>query len=315
MIALPLLLLLAVGVVALIAAVRSYREDREAEPTPVLAAAELPEPKTYFRPTVTADTVELGEEIKSAYAVVIDQETGHILGRKAAEEAISPASMTKILTLLVAVEQTPDLDDTFLMTREITDLCFLKECSAAGFETGEEVPVRDLLYGAILPSGADAALGLACYTAGTHEAFVARMNEKLGELGASRNARFTNCVGWYDDAHRCTVGDVAIILDAALRNDLCREVLSAHTYVTSASQEAPEGRELSNWFLRRVEDHMPPGVTIEGGKTGYVSQSGSCAASSAVDAAGRRLLCVTGNAPGTWACIYDHAALYEMFAN
>ncbi len=301
------------GVAALIAAVRSYREDRAAEAAPASAPAELSEPEAYLRPTATADTAELGEEIKSASAVVIDQETGHILGRKAAEEAISPASMTKILTLLVAADQNPDLDDTFTMTREITDLCFLKGCSAVGFAAGEEVPVRDLLYGTILPSGADAALGLACCTAGSHEAFVARMNEKLGELGASRNARFTNCVGWYDDAHRCTVGDIAIILDAALRNDLCREVLSAHTYVTSASQEAPEGRELSNWFLRRVEDHMPPGVVIEGGKTGYVSQSGFCAASSAVDAAGRRLLCVTGNAPGTWACIYDHANLYEMF--
>ena len=73
----------------------------------------------------------------------------------------------------------------------------------------ETVPVRELFYGTILSSGADAALGLATYVAGSQEAFVALMNEKLEELGIADTAHFTNCVGLYDEAHKCTVSDMA----------------------------------------------------------------------------------------------------------
>lgn len=308
--------LLLTGVTAMAAAVRSYRtshQEPEASTDSIAVQAPEAELEVYLAPEASAGTVELGDEIKSSYAVVIDQDGGSIVAQKAADAVISPASMTKILTLLVAAEAVTDLDDTFTMTREITDICFIKDCSAAGFTAGEAVPVRDLLYGAILPSGADAALGLAWYVSGSHEAFVERMNEKLEELGLSATAHFTNCVGWYDEGHRCTVSDVAVILDAALRNDLCRKVLTAHTYTTSPAEDAPEGRSLSNWFLRRIEDHMPAGMEIESAKTGYVSQAGSCAASSALTGGGRRLLVVTGDAPGSWACIFDHVALYELF--
>jgi len=305
--------LLLVGVTALSAAVRSFRASRQPA-VPVMAKAPRPAADPWLAPAAANGTVKLWDEVKSGFAVVVDPDSGEILGGKAAHAEIPPASMTKILTLLTASESIKDLDDTFVMTKRITDLCFVQGCSVVGFTAGETVPVRDLLYGTILPSGADAALGLACYTAGSHEAFVARMNEKLEALGLSKTAHFTNCVGWHDDDHRCTVLDIAVILDAALRDDLCREVLTTYIYATSpAGEEFPEGRELSNWFLRRIEDHMPEGVTIEAAKTGYTSRAGSCAASSAVTADGRRLIVVTGNAPGTWPCIYDHAALYRMF--
>ena len=77
--------------------------------------------------------------------------------------------MTKILTLLVAAEHVTDLDDTFTITREITDYSYSNDCSAVGFDDGETVTVRDLLYGTILPSGADAAAGLAFYVSGSLE--------------------------------------------------------------------------------------------------------------------------------------------------
>lgn len=114
--------------------------------------------------------------------------------------------------------------------------------------------MRDLFYGTILPSGADAAVGLAMYVSGSQEAFVELMNEKLSELGLAGSAHMTNCVGIYDEEHYCTVYDMAMILEAALDNPLCREVLSAHTYNTSATAQHPEGLLLSNWFLRRIED-------------------------------------------------------------
>ena len=107
-----------------------------------------------------------------------------IVSERNAYAKMYPASMTKVLTLLVAVENlTPEqLDDTFEITIEITDFSYSHGCSAAGFDVGEKVKVKDLLYALILPSGADGALGLAYYIAGSQEAFVDMMNAKLEEL-------------------------------------------------------------------------------------------------------------------------------------
>ena len=105
--------------------------------------------------------------------------------------------MTKVLTILVAAEHISeaDLDDTFTMTQEITDYAYVNDCSTVGFLDGEKVPVRDLFYGTALHSGGDAAVGLATYVAGSQEAFVDMMNQKLEELGIADSTHFTNCVG------------------------------------------------------------------------------------------------------------------------
>ncbi|HOO27483.1 MAG TPA: serine hydrolase [Lachnospiraceae bacterium] len=242
----------------------------------------------------------------------MDTETNTILAQRDADAVISPASMTKILTLLVAAEHVTDLDDTFTITLDITDYSFENDCSNVGFSENETVTVRDLFYGTILPSGADAAVGLATYVAGSQEAFVELMNEKLDELGLSDTAHVTNCVGIYDEDHHCTVYDMAMILEAAMDNELCRTVLSAHTYTTSATEEHPEGITISNWFLRRIEDKDSAGTVICG-KTGYVVQSGNCAASYAEDSDGNGYICVTVNSTSSWRCIYDHVAIYKQF--
>ena len=79
--------------------------------------------------------------------------------------------MTKVLTILVAAEHImeEELDDTFTMTREITDYSYINDCSSVGFLEGEQVTIRDMFYGTILPSGCDAAVGLATYVAGSHD--------------------------------------------------------------------------------------------------------------------------------------------------
>ena len=277
------------------------------------AASQTPEPEQPFSVSETTETVQLGEELPSAYAILVDLGEGTILAEKEARTVISPASMTKILTLLVAAEHVTDLDDTFTMTIDITDYCYVNGCSVVGLMPDETVTVRDLLYGTILPSGADAAMGLAISVAGSHEAFVELMNEKLEELGLSDTAHFTNCVGLYDEDHHCTVYDMAMILKAAMDNPLCREVLSAHTYEMPPTEQHPEGQTLSNWFLRRIEDHdQEQAVRAVGAKTGYVVQSGSCAVSWGEDAAGNRYICATGDAGSSWQAIYDHAALYKL---
>lgn len=261
----------------------------------------------------TGATTSVDEEVQSTNGIFIDLATGNILFDRDAHTRINPASMTKVLTVLVAAEHIADWSDTFEITPEITDYAYVHDCSAVGFAKNEVVTVEDLFYGTVLCSGGDAALGLATYVAGSQEAFVEMMNEKLRQLQLSDTAHFTNCVGLYDEDHYCTVYDIAMIMEAALERPECREILSAHTYTTSSTAEHPDGITISNWFLRRIEDKDTGGEVICG-KTGFVAQSGSCAVSYGMDASGKEYVCATVNAHSSWRCIYDHVELYKRFA-
>lgn len=268
-----------------------------------------------FQFNTTEDTESIyNEEIISSNAILIDENTDTIVASKGAKERISPASMTKVLTILVAAENLTreQLDDTFTMTREITDYSYVNECSAVGFLEGERVTVRDLFYGTILTSGGDAAVGLATYVAGSHEAFVDMMNEKLVELGLEETSHYTNCVGLYDEEHYSTVYDMAVIMKAAIQSEFCKDVLAAHRYVTESTLEHPEGIDISNWFLRRIEDKDTGGEVLCA-KTGYVKQSRSCAVSYGTFAGGEPYICVTAGSSGSWRCIYDHVDIYNEY--
>lgn len=281
----------------------------------------LQEPEAYAA-SATVSTTGFSSDIISEYGVVIDVENGTILAQRSGMTRINPASMTKILTVLTAAnalgidgsdwETSPVLDEKFTITIEITDYSYVNDCSNVGFEVGEEVTVRDLFYGTILPSGADAALGLACYVAGSQESFVELMNQELEKLGLSDTTHFTNCIGLYDENHYSTTYDMAVILKTAADNPFCREVLSAHTYNTSPTEQHPEGLLISNWFLRRIEDKDTHGEVICG-KTGYVVQSKNCAASLAADVNGKEYICVTAGSSSTWNCIDDQVALYQAW--
>ena len=138
------------------------------------------------------------------------------------------------------------------------------------------------------------------------------MNEKLDELGLSDSAHFTNCVGLYDKNHYCTVYDMAVIMKAAMKNDMCREFLSAHSYTTAPTTEHPKGITISNWFLRRIEDKDTGGEVI-GAKTGYVLQSKNCAVSYGTFAGETPYICVTAGSSSSWRCSYDHVEIYNRY--
>lgn len=254
------------------------------------------------------------ENVLSTYAILVNLDEGKVVASKEGTVRINPASMTKILTLLVAAEHIIDLDDTFVMTQEIGDFVYKKDCSAVGFEVGEEVTVRDLMYGTILPSGGDAAMCLAEYISGSQEDFVSLMNDKLEELGLSDTAHFTNCIGIYDEDHYCTLLDMAMILKAAEENALCHEILQARTYTTSSTEAHPDGITISNWFIRRIEDKDTHGQVI-GAKTGFVVQSGCCGASYQISNNGSHYICVTADAWSSWRCIYDHVEIYDTYTS
>lgn len=266
----------------------------------------------------TKETVGVPDDLDSEYAVLVDLKKGTVISGRDYETPINPASMTKVLTLLVAVENidTSKLDtDTYEIHTGITDYVFTNQMSQVGFDIGDTPSIRSLLYGTILPSGADAALALAEYTAGSEEEFVALMNKKLKELGISDTAHFTNVVGAFDDDHYCSALDMATIMRAAIDNELCRDVLSCKYYeVPRSLDEDAEVIGISNWFLRRIEDKDTHG-TVVGGKTGFTNEAGNCAVSYQVSDDGGHYICVTAQAPGGWPCIYDHVELYETFTN
>ncbi len=283
----------------------------EAETEETEVEEELP----VYRFEETEDTVSIAtEEVISTHAILVDEGADQIIASKGARERIMPASMTKVLTILVAAEHIPEekLDDTFEMTLEITDYAYVNDCSSVGFLDGEKVPVRDLFYGTAMHSGGDAALGLAVYVAGSQEDFVELMDEKLDELGISGSTHFTNCVGIYDEAHYSTVYDMAVIMKAALQNDLCREVMSKHIYTTKPTAEHPDGIEISNWFLRKIEDKDTGGEVLCA-KTGYIVQSKNCAVSYEISADKTPYICVTAGSSSNWRCIYDHVEIYNRY--
>lgn len=278
---------------------------------------ETPEPTEEpwsFEAKRTENTAKFPKSVVSSRGVLIDVEDGTILAEKGAKKKIYPASMTKILTVLVAAEHITEeqLEEKVKITTEITDYCYVNDCSNVGFEKNEKVKVKDLFYGTILPSGADAALGLVNYVAGSHEEFVKLMNEKVEELGLSDTSHFTNCVGIYNEKNYSTPYDMAVILKAASENELCQQVLNARTYETDPTKQHKKGIVLSNLFLRRIEDQDTHGEVLYA-KTGFVNQSGNCAASMAKDKNGKTYICVTAGSSSSWRCIYDHVDLYKKF--
>lgn len=297
--------------------VRGAKHREKPAPEPEVAQTVAPEePEETLSPLSVRHDGAIrspGENVTSTYAVLIDAETGQVLVSRSGDVVINPASMTKILTLLTAADHVTDVHQAITFTQEMSDYAFVSGLSIAGFLPGEKVTVEDLLYGTILPSGADAALGLAIFCSGSEEAFVEEMNAKAAQLGLSRYAHFTNCAGTYGENHHCTAEDMAVILKSAMDHELFRQVLSAHTYTTSLTTEHPEGIPLSNWFLRRIEDKDTGAITVVGAKTGYVNEAGSCAASYGQTADGHGYLCVTADAQSAWRCIYDHVALYHDF--
>lgn len=260
-------------------------------------------------------TASLGDTVNSDYAILYDLDRHRIVAEKNLSKVIYPASMTKIMTLLVAVEHISNLDDKVTITQDIVDYVYKHDASNCGFAAGEQVTVRDLLYGVILPSGADAVMALSRYVAGGDDAFVALMNQKAKDLGLSANAHFVNATGLYHKDHHLTVRDMAEILNAAMANPTARTILTTPSYRMTATKQHPSGLSFSNLFLSRISGQDKNGVSVMAAKTGYVSQSMYCAASYAVSANGRHYIAVTGHADSAWAAVYDHARLYKNYTD
>ena len=254
----------------------------------------------------------LKPEVNANFAILVDADAGLVVAEKNGSAKMYPASMTKVMTLLVACEHITDLNEKLEITQDIVDYVKKEGASNCGFKAGEQVTMLDLLYGLILPSGADAALALVRRIAGSEEQFVALMNQKAQQLGISATTHFTNCTGLYNDNHYSTAEDMAIIMRAAAQNSVAATILTTRSYTTQANNKRTTGLSFSNLFLKRI-DTQTTGGQVNFAKTGYVAKAGNCAVSYFTAASGRHYICVTGKTSGAWNVVSAHAALYSQY--
>lgn len=218
--------------------------------------------------------------IYSNEAILIDAETGVVLDEKNPDTQAYPASVTKMMTLLIACEQLTDYDEVYPLPREIYDTLYYQDLSTAGFECNENITINDLLYGLQLRSGAECCLGLANRVAGSETAFVELMNSRAEELGMT-GTHFMNCTGEHNVNHYSTVRDMATLLRAGLQNDKFREVFSTYVYTSSATINHPGGLTIYSTFYQTLSSMDFEGGTFIGGKTGYTTEAGQCLATAA----------------------------------
>ncbi len=236
------------------------------------------------------------EGLVSPHAILLQAETGEVLAEKDADTAIYPASMTKMMTALLTIEAEPDLDKAVTLPEDIFPGLNAEGASMAGFQPGENATVRDLLYGAMLPSGAECCEALAREVSGSKEDFVAQMNQKAAELGMS-GTHFCNPTGLHDPDHVSTVRDMACLLEAALQNETFRKLFTTERYTVPATNCHPQGFTMESTLLSQLDDTALRSGKILGGKTGYTSAAGLCLASLAA-IRGREYILVTAGARG-----------------
>lgn len=241
--------------------------------------------------------VKIDMNIYSKAAIVKDLKNQKVLAAQNSEERIYPASMTKIMTALLAAEEIENLDESVLIPTDEVLALYERGASMAGFAPGETASARDLLYGILLPSGADCCMALACEIAGDEAGFVQMMNEKAKELGMG-NTNFVNASGLHDESHYSTVQDILVLLEYALKNETFYQVFTTRSYTTAPTREHPEGITFESTMYEK-KDHLE--VTdgeILGGKTGFTSAAGLCLASLA-EVEGQEYILVTAGAEGS----------------
>jgi D-alanyl-D-alanine carboxypeptidase (penicillin-binding protein 5/6) len=217
-------------------------------------------------------------KLNSTNAILIRLEDNTILMQQNSEEKIFPASMTKMLTAIVAIDNLSDLNEEIELTHYTFNGLFGANASMAGFQAGEKVRAIDLLYGVMLPSGAEACIGLADEIAGSEKNFVRMMNQKAADIGMD-NTHFENTTGLHDENHYTTVKDLSILLSYALQNNTFRVIFTASRHSTKPTNKHPDGITLYSTMFEKLNNQNINGGKFLGGKTGYTDKAGLCLAS------------------------------------
>ena len=244
--------------------------------------------------------VSFRTKIYSSQYLLIRSSDGMVIDAHNETKQAYPASLTKIMTALLAIEHTSDFSEVITVPEAVFDKVYKTGASVAGFESGELVTLEELLYGIMLPSGAECCLAYAEYISGSETEFVSLMNRKANELGMD-DTNFTNCTGLHSADHYSTAKDLAILLRYALENETFRTLLTSDLFYVTPSAVHSDGfylRSTLSEALDRCENPLPKGLQILGGKTGYTSDAGLCLASLA-EVNGEEYILITLGAEGS----------------
>lgn len=226
------------------------------------------------------------QEVSAEGAILIDADTGAILYQKNMNEHLYPASITKMMTVLLAAERL-DPSDTVTMSEEAVH-SVPADGSNIGLDVGETITVEQALYGIMVGSANEAAAAIAEKTAGSVSAFANLMNEKAKELGCT-GTHFVNANGLHDKDHYTTPHDMALIARAFFDNPLCLRIGNTPSYHFSATATQPDDFTIRNKHALITGETPCEGVI--GGKTGYHQYAGETLVTGC-ERGGIRLICV-----------------------
>lgn len=245
-------------------------------------------------------------------AIIMDAASGQILYEKNAHDKKYPASITKIMTTILALDKEVDFNATITMS-ENSIWGVERDSTLIGLDVGERVSVGDCVYATMVKSANECAYAVAEYVAGDIESFATLMNEKAAELGCE-NTHFVTPNGLHDDDHYTTAYDMALITKYALQNDTFRSIAGTLSYTVPATNLADETRELWNGNKMIYPTSEYYYEYCEGGKTGYTSKANNTLVTFAKQG-DLELICVIMDCDGSRYTYTDTRALYNYCYN
>ena len=241
-------------------------------------------------------------DITSKYVILYNLNDDEVLFEQDSNKQTSIASLTKMMTALVAIENIDDFDELVTITNE--DFLGTSGYSKAGFSVGDTVTYEDLLYGILLPSGADAVNAIVNNTLG-YDSFVTEMNNLADQIGLS-NTSFSNPIGKDDEDNYSTASDIAILLKYALKNETFQKIFTTKEYTTS------NGLVLES-TLYPYKDILEVDK-IAGSKSGFTKDAGRCLASIAtLNGVDYLLVVINASTDQNYSAVLDSLTIYDYY--
>ena len=243
-------------------------------------------------------------DISGKNVILYNMNDYEIIYSKNAEEKTQIASLTKIMTTIVGIENIEDLNKNITFTEK--DFEGTVGYSKAGFKVNDEATYLDLLYGIILPSGADAVNALVNNTLGYDE-FIKKMNELAKKIGMN-NSHFSNPIGKDDEQNYSTAKDLSLLLKYALNNELFKTVFTTKEYTTSNGLNL---KSTLNSYSNILDTNK-----IDGAKSGFTKSAGRCLASiTNLNDVSYLLVVINSSTEFPYNAIKDTLSIYDYYSN
>ena len=247
-------------------------------------------------------------DITSDYAILYNLNDNEVIYEQKSEDKTQIASLTKIMTVIVGIENNDNLEEEVVITKDALNGIY--EYTKVGFKVGNKVTVRDLLYGTMLPSGADAALALAIHTSGSVDNFVDLMNDKANELGL-KNTSFDNPIGMDSNDNYSTASELAIILKYGLEDPTFKDVFTARSYTISSINKT-----VKSTLEGYSKSYGLDTTEIDGAKSGFTDGAGLCLASIAtIDDVSYLLVTIGADTKNRSNAVRDTLEIYDYYSS